>query len=374
MTSETTSETIQTAPAHHRYSPSKLKLLSLCPGYEGDDEPSLAAEEGTRLHLAAETGDMTGLDDEQRALVATCLEYVDTVTADCATVLREQHLKVLGGGEKGTEGTADVVAVNGAHAHIIDYKFGRVAVPPAEENLQGFAYALGAFDEFDAESVTVHFLLPRRDEVSRAVFSRAEYKRLALAVAEVLNGCRLFATLGRPASMLAPSPTACRWCAARGRCEALSTPCVALAERSNGGLVMPTETNPALMSTDQLTQALGVEGILIAWAERFSKACKTEAIQRLKAGSPVPGYAIKRKSGAREIDDAVAASAILADKFGFDAGDIARCTRLKLGDVEKVAAEKAGRGKGAAAKERLNEALDPLITRKADYEYITALE
>ena len=371
MTTETTPEPTQTAPAHHRYSPSKLKLLEQCPGYEGDDEPSEAALEGTRLHAAAETGDLTGLDDEQKDLVAKCRDYAAMIEGDCQTVHRELRLDICDGL---LFGTADVVAVNGHVAHVIDYKFGRVAVDPAETNLQGWAYALGAAALTGYDRVAVHFLMPRRDEVSSAVFTDRDFPLMAVRVRDVIEGVETWVAAGRPDADLSPTPALCRWCARRGDCPAVAKPCVALAERSAGGLVMPTETNPALMSTDQLTAALGVEGIIIAWAERFSKACKTEAIRRLKAGDPVPGYAIKRKSGAREIEDAVAASEILAEQFGFDAADIARCTRLKLGDVEKIAAEKAGRGKGAAAKERLNEALDPLITRKADNEYVTALE
>jgi hypothetical protein len=130
------------------------------------------------------------------------------------------------------------------------------------------------------------------------------------------------------------------------------------------------------MTTDQLTQALAVEGIVIAWAERYSKAAKVEAMRRLKAGEPVPGYGIKRKGGAREVADSVAASRILAETFGFTAEETAQVMKLKLGDAEKLVATKAGRGKGAAAKDALNEMLDAagLLTRRADYEYVTSLE
>ena len=49
---------------------------------------------------------------------------------------------------------------------------------------------------------------------------------------------------------------------------------------------------------------------------------------------------------------------------------------MRLGDAEKLVASKAGRGKGASAKDSLNEVLDAagLLTRKADYEYVTSLE
>ncbi len=359
---------------HHKYSPSKLKLLAQCPGYTGDDEPSEAAEEGTRLHAAAETGDMAGLTDEQRGFVQMCLDYVAETTGDCQAILREYHLKTLGGGEKGTEGTADVIAVNGAHAHVIDYKFGRVGVDPAETNLQGYAYALGVFDEFEAESVTVHFLLPRRDEVSRAVFTRDEYPRMAIAVGSVLNLCHNFEAMGRPVSMLAPSPAGCKWCGNRGECPALAAPCTDLATRANGSLTMPAETNPGLMTAPQLAQALDVGGILDAWVKRWNDSVKAEAARRIKGGVAVGTYGIKRRAGLREISDAVAASRILAE-FGLTAEDMGAVMRVRLGDAEKAVAARAGRGNGKKAVEALSDALEAagLLTRKPDQEFVAEM-
>lgn len=61
---------------HHELGPSTLKYVELCPGYRSTNETNPFAEEGTRLHAAAETGDMEGLSEEQIKLVASCLDYV----------------------------------------------------------------------------------------------------------------------------------------------------------------------------------------------------------------------------------------------------------------------------------------------------------
>jgi hypothetical protein len=64
---------------HAEHSPSSLALKEVCPGYRSDSTPSAASEEGTRCHLALETGKDDGLDDEQLQVVAMCREYVAQV-------------------------------------------------------------------------------------------------------------------------------------------------------------------------------------------------------------------------------------------------------------------------------------------------------
>ena len=65
---------------HHKYGPSTLDSLSLCVRFkfrarDVDD----AADEGTLLHKAFETGDLRGLTDEQASCVRTIRDYVDAL-------------------------------------------------------------------------------------------------------------------------------------------------------------------------------------------------------------------------------------------------------------------------------------------------------
>jgi len=63
-------------PQHAKHSPSGLHYKEICPGYTNREESSPAAEEGTRLHAAVETGKTEGLDEEQLQVVAICRDFV----------------------------------------------------------------------------------------------------------------------------------------------------------------------------------------------------------------------------------------------------------------------------------------------------------
>ena len=80
--------------AHHEFGPSALKYIEICPGYRSENTTSPWAEEGTKLHLACETGDFEGLDEEQMSSVATCLDYVNALEKDADEVFKELRVEI----------------------------------------------------------------------------------------------------------------------------------------------------------------------------------------------------------------------------------------------------------------------------------------
>ena len=83
-----------------------------------------------------------------------------------------------------TFGTLDYLLIHPrlSCADVVDFKFGRNAVPDAEVNAQIQAYVLGVFEKFPGLQIDqAHILLPRRDEVSTATYSRADIARLRSA-------------------------------------------------------------------------------------------------------------------------------------------------------------------------------------------------
>lgn len=163
------SATYTTGPSGHaKHGPSSLRAKEICPHWTNQGGTSAAAEEGTAMHAAAETSDMTGLNPEQRAQVVDALAYVAEYEADALEVHKETRLDVAGL----TWGTADRVLIQqgGTWAHVIDFKFGRNDVDDAANNLQGWAYAVGVFNRWPVEGVTVHFIVPRRDSYHKASF------------------------------------------------------------------------------------------------------------------------------------------------------------------------------------------------------------
>ena len=88
---------------HHPFSPSSLERRIACPGsylLEKNLPPmpeNPDAAEGTRLHAACATGDLTGLDPEQRELVEKCLAFAAEVCGS-AEFKREVPLRLIGPG------------------------------------------------------------------------------------------------------------------------------------------------------------------------------------------------------------------------------------------------------------------------------------
>ena len=62
--------------AHHKFGPSSLKYIEMCPGFRNSNDTNPVAEEGTLLHEVCETGNLEDITEEQRGLVTPCLDYV----------------------------------------------------------------------------------------------------------------------------------------------------------------------------------------------------------------------------------------------------------------------------------------------------------
>src|SRR5690606_26064430 len=170
---------------HAEHSPSSLKFKEICPGFENepDDERFRdLADEGSRMHEAAETGDMSKLTIEQRHFVQNVLDYVERATLGATKTIKEQRLyhadPLLREKSHGTPDRLDFMSED--FVHLIDYKFGRRPVDHARDNIQGWAYVLAVFDTYpEVQFVHVHFLAPRlADGFTNHVFERTDYARL----------------------------------------------------------------------------------------------------------------------------------------------------------------------------------------------------
>ena len=180
------------AELHHLLGPSSLARRIACPAslLMEKNLPALPstedASEGTRLHRACETGDLTGLDAEQLELVEKCLAFSAEVCGS-AKFQREVKLRLIGpGGEVLTFGTADVVHVAGKDGTLVDYKFGRNEVPEAADNPQLAAYAAMLMQRYGLETVQVWVFQPRLGHRSSALY-RAGHDR---TFADFLLGVR----------------------------------------------------------------------------------------------------------------------------------------------------------------------------------------
>ena len=183
------------AELHHLLGPSSLARRIACPAslLMEKNLPALPstedASEGTRLHRACETGDLTGLDAEQRELVEKCLALSAEVCGS-ADFQREVKLRLIGpGGEVLTFGTADVVHVAGKDGTLVDYKFGRNEVPEAADNPQLAAYAAMLMQRYGLETVQVWVFQPRLGHRSSAIYRAGHDRTFTDFLLEVRAEC-----------------------------------------------------------------------------------------------------------------------------------------------------------------------------------------
>lgn len=82
---------------HHELGPSTLKYVEICPSYRSSNETNPFAEEGTMLHEAAETGELSGLNEEQLRHVVACLDYIKPMEDLADEVHKELRVEIRHG-------------------------------------------------------------------------------------------------------------------------------------------------------------------------------------------------------------------------------------------------------------------------------------
>ena len=333
---------------HARYSPSSFAYREICAGFINREDSGPAAEEGTKIHKAVETGKLDDLTDEQRQCAEMCLRFVTDQEAVFRPeqVLTEHKVSICDGL---TFGTADRVAVNGPRALLFDYKFGRNSVPDAEVNPQMQAYAVGIFEKFPVvDEVKVFILIPRRDEICSAVYHRSALDSLRLRVQTIIARCEV------PEPELRPTDH-CLYCAAQGICPALHKHALTIAAGYEDELKLPDEFHPSrITDPTTMSRALTVARVMEKWCE----SVKHHALQMRLEGQEIPGHELRTRAGTRKINDPLAAWAAVRERLSPD--QFIGCTEVSLPKLENTFAEAAPRGAKAKAKQELCEALADL--------------
>lgn len=343
---------------HAPQSPSKLHYLEQCPRYANRNYTGPAAEEGTRMHAAAETDCLTGLTSEQAHQVQCVTEYCKDLLSPGCLDLREVKLAVP---DAGTWGTCDRCIIHPARKHmdVVDYKFGQHPVPDAENNPQGWAYVLGAWDlpeAKDVETVTVHFLLPRRDEITRHTFHKSEDRDRMLA--------RVAAIVARAQNPdAAPvSGNHCLYCGNKGSCAAFHG--TALMAPKRAGFDIPEITSPEqIKSPAVIANLLSLSGLIEDWCAQIRKV----ALERALNGEPIPGYSLAHRKGKRVISDVHLAWDV-AQQNGIPLKDFLPACSIAVGELDAAIKKNAAKGKGAEAVRRVHTELAALGIETQDGE------
>jgi len=307
-------------PAHAKWSPSKLKYVELCPGFDGrEGNVNPAAEMGTRIHEALEKMDLDLLTDNWERLIGErCMEAYQNIVErhgwENATYDRHHEVRFeidLGDGME-TFGTCDVLLTLGTRGIAIDWKTGKGSVDDASINTQAQAYTLGAFQKHpELECIHFYFVCPQRDEITYHSYMRADCARIMLRLNTIIRRGEQFQYVwknrgGVPVEMFNPQPGLCEFCANQWKCHAVTEKVFDIARKyGTDGLPVPEKVHGSETDDpEDLAKMLRLKPVIQAWLDGVGARAKQMAFEE---GTEIPGFEPKERAGRRSISSASAA-------------------------------------------------------------------
>ena len=345
---------------HAPFSPSQLDPLSICPGYMGGSSSASgmkAAEQGTRCHAACETGDTTGLTDEEKMLVEMAMGYEADVTDGAVEVKREICVEVFD-----QWGFLDTLAIKkGGKADIVDFKFGIMPVREAEKNIQMKAYTYGVWVMFPSiKEITVHLVQPKLDSISYHTWDRdRDMEKIGEEIKHVIERAKLARIDFFSADvekLFTPLCEACDFCGNRARCRPLARKLVKITSKYDP--VFEVLDDPIMRPgeiRDPKTMGLLLRAAKIAakWAEDVQTAALEQA---LTEGIVPEDFRLVEVNKPRRVNNPLLAYEALKDKVAWE--DMLACaTGISIGKLEEIFTESAPRGEKAKYKALLTDRL-----------------
>ena len=340
---------------HHPLGPSALKYIEICPSYRSSSESSPAAEEGTLLHRACETNDLSGLDDDQVTLVNSVLAYMKKVREGSTFVLKERKVNIELGVADVLFGSIDelIVFKDQKRADVCDYKFGRNPIEEADVNPQTLAYAIGAFQLFPyLDEITVHFIIPRRDELLRHTFTRADLEPMINRIKLIVERAN-----AEPAQHN-PNTEGCGWCAKRATCPALADKLLPIAKKYSSSvddfeIALLDKMDPALIDDPEtIGKMKSVAQIIDKWADAVNKRALEMAVEE---GKEIPGFSLHFRSPSAKINDTQAAFDALQDSLSPE--EFMSACSVSMTGLTKALKEKMPHGEKNKARSKIEQTL-----------------
>jgi hypothetical protein len=320
-----------TTQKHHPCGPSTLRRRELCRGslaVEKDlpDVPNTDSLRGTRLHsLIADVilrKETEAANPEEQAIVQDMYDFCQDRCFFYPGLLRVEHPLEYKKDEKVLfHGTCDVLAINPdtKTGIIIDWKTGFRDLTPAEDNVQGAAYAIAAMQMYGLDVVTVVFYNPVIHQKTEYDFSwSANLNRsIEKIVIDAENG----------EGMLCPGEEQCMYCkgALHGTCPAFRGIATGLYEVAKRQPLEMISTMP-----DQTLVDVVEKGKLIS---KFVDAAEKELKDRCEKSGEVCGYFLKEVSGGREADDLKGLWGMLKPEL--DQETFLSCCKVSIPSLEK---------------------------------------
>lgn len=360
---------------HARYSPSRLGSKEKCSKFDYQQveqgEVNEAAEEGTLLHSAYETGDLSNLQtDEQRAQVEKTLQYAESLRHGKAMVeFREIKLEI----PDYTYGYADHVMIDlvNGEAHVIDCKFGRRGADAADNNVQIMCYAgallfgkvhVTRFEDVGIptlKKVTGHIVSPRLDSITVVEYTQEDKARILGRLDKILTNAN------DPFHAPSPDPDLCTVCQWRAACPAVNKLAVTTTEQL--GHFLPSIVDPAQLSTASAvdkSKLYALAQILEAWSEAAKKAVTQNVLQ---STDDIPNYSRVKRAGVAKITSTVEAIEMM--KGTVPDHVVAAASSLSLSKLADGYSEHSGMSK-KDARATIEDMLSPIVERGPDIVFL----
>lgn len=339
---------------HHNFSPSTLQAREASPCYMPNNNETEASRLGTKQHKAYETGDFKGLTDEQCEAVETCINYSEAIRLqmndryslagqESITRLDESYLAVDDEGT--TAGYIDRAYISPCRteAHLLDCKFGKWPVEPAETNLQGICYALGLRQKYPSlRRVNVHFMMPYLGYTDAFTFQAHDFDKLLLRVRVAVARAKQWKAdfdMGKQVKWY-PTTGSCLFCGRQGVCEALHGVALKVSQKFSP-LLIPDNFTPSLGgdTAEQANIRMRLADLMTTWGE----ATRRQITMRVIDGAPIPeGYKLVEGSRRSEKDNKKI-RAIAKDEFGVSEAQIEAASTVALTKLEEAISDNAPR-------------------------------
>ena len=324
---------------HAEFSPSSLKYVAACAGYQGRDGTSAAAEMGTRIHEALEVFDPSALHTEQEHEIYEQIVKMEqdfmANFGEIAEELNEIQVEVALDGTE-TWGTCDrfLILKGGDRAVMADYKTGISIIDPPDKNWQAKAYTTGAFQKYpDIQEIVFAFYVPQHNATLHHTFTRGDLPTLVEDLSRVIKAgesTRPKWESGTPELEECTPTQYCRFCKHEDTCPALGGLVISVAKKLDTTLpdIDPTDVdNPA-----RLSELFNIARIV----ENWSASIKRKTLDALKDGEQLDGLKLRSMGRTRKISDN-ATFVKIAKKYGIDLDTLLDQVNFPLAKVAKKA-------------------------------------
>lgn len=269
-----------------------------------EEKPSAYAAEGTEAHSVAEQKLRNWIEGHPRRKVKTANGEMDEATSlyknyvievynkekkksDIADLFIEVQVDLTPWIPEGF-GTSDAVIVSNHTLHVIDLKYGKGVKVNAPHNPQLTIYAAGVMALYDClydfEKVQLHIVQPRRDHISTWELTTQE---LADWMENVVKPAAIEAWNGEGERQAGDW---CKFCKAKGNCNARAARMKAIDERYQRMCGM-------LLTDQQIAELLPELPGIIDWAKEVQEFALDQALK----GTRYKGYKVVEGVSSRKI-------------------------------------------------------------------------